>query len=200
MIIRTLSSRLRDETRALHQTLDALPLMKRLVSPTLTPEIYINILCRMSAAWLACLQPIRTVTNNAVTPPAWMVPSLLHQGDAIVDDIATLMEWGCAITDETPIMLHSFIDIDDEEQIVGCFYVLLGSSLGASFIAAMLHRHADPLITRAMSYFEKAKSVDKHEWRKWQTVIDEQFIDLQKQDSIIKGAKKSFSVWIENMQ
>lgn len=185
--------RLRTETAALHQALEA---RLDLLAPELTLDRYRAVL-RTFYGYYAALEPPLARLVASCGPPGF---PLRARASSIARDLEALG----AVTEE----LEGLARCDDlpplsrREHLAGCLYVLEGSALGGAIIARAVEHRLGLRPARGCAFF--AGDGDGHaRSSRWQDVLrwlDQVAMAERREDEIVAAASETFATlgrWID---
>ena len=179
-----MSTYLRSATHAEHVALEAAPGMQTLMSTTLTLEDY----RRWMTAWARCWLPLEAAVQAHVPPeyPAGLIPA--QHGHLLHADLQAL---GLSVASTTePLALPEM----NGAQWLGAAYLLRGSQLGATVVAAHLDRHLQ--LAGAGASFFQARPQDgtsvASSFRDWCDTLNTLALDPAQRAFAVKAAQQSF--------
>ena len=180
--------RLKTETQPQHQSLERTELSRRVMSPMLSRENYLEILYAFYGAFTPLESQVQA-TLTARYPTLKFVP----RGPLVVDDIRQLsgtfnpVEFPAEKSDESKETLTL-------PEALGVMYVLEGSKLGGKIISRQLEKSMGVLPTLGGSFFAAGAIED---WKNFQSACENYVAQHpDKADTIIESAKATFR-WIE---
>lgn len=153
-----LSDIIKNETKALHDELESLPLMKVLVSEgMLSLERYADILTR----FYRLIFPIEKSMLALSIPDDTYVFSY----QPLISDLT-----GLNVCVENIKEASGLIDINTASRYVGARYLLEGAKHGARVISKNLQKN---YVKYPQSYFYSSRNLSHHAWQKFKESIDE---------------------------
>ena len=180
----TLSAHLRRATQAAHAALEAAPGMQALMSPTLTLDGYRRWVTTWARAWL----PLEATVLSRLPPeyPSELIPA--KRGHWLQADLRALglSEASCTVPLGVPAVSGA--------RWLGAAYVLRGSQLGATVVAAHLDRYLQ--LSGAGALFFQAHSMDgasvASSFRGWCDALDTLELDLAQRALAVETAQQFF--------
>lgn len=185
---------LRQRTAVLHQMLESCSLAALLMSPRLTLGQYVQVLSTWGGAWRLLESHIATaVGRQGLAELAPRPRAELADQDLGYLGVSTLLE---AERQRHATQHVQIFDVDSAAELVGVYYVLRGSMLGAKLIGRHLH---DVLGLSADSGAAFFACLDESSlpWTKWLERCDQYLNSEQAIDAATQGAVKTFSYLLD---
>lgn len=186
----SLLQQLREQTRVLHQDLEAQPLLQALLSPRLTGAEYIQILQAMLAFYRSLESELVPATAALLRRHPDTDYRYLPRVPLLVDDCRTL---GGAtksgfINPALPLRLDGRTAF-----LPGVLYVIEGSTQGGKFIARHLSHTLGIGKNSGASFFDNYRR--EHSWTAFRRWFDRDLAYTHQDDieSVIEGANVTFS-------
>lgn len=184
---------LKTETRALHEHVERNPRMAQLMTPTLTRKAYQDVLERM----LGLHEPLEAhLAAHASDLPEglnlvarrktnWLITDLKALGYSD-DRVAALPRWGGWLPSSAAEML-------------GCLYVLEGSTLGGKIISKQIRRTLGISSNSGLRFFTSYGDDLGPMWKAFGNVVNAYGHHAESKAAVIKGASATFEamdVWL----
>ncbi len=185
-----LTLRLRQETRDLHDRIEANARFARLMAPDLTMAEYSRLVARLHGHHAPLESALEAMAHRL--PACLALHRRLNRRAALVDDLVALGYTPDAIA---ALPRCEALAIRSVEQALGALYVLEGSTLGGQLIARHLHA------TLGIGAADGAAHVVPHGpetgtlWRDFRLALDEGAEAAQfDPDAVIAAARRAFDV------
>lgn len=180
-------SRLRSETRDLHELVEENPLHRAIVEGTVTLESYLSLLKRMYRIH-HCFE---YWTGSRKEWPEFQFDFGEHRHLSQLDlDLAALgsaISRSCLSTAILPLQDAGF------PFLLGYFYVLEGSSLGGQILSRLLAQHLGLTPEHGGAYFHSYGSLVGERWRSTQQLLSRVGTTVDAADATVAGARDAFT-------
>ncbi|MBA4263421.1 MAG: hypothetical protein C0443_15750 [Comamonadaceae bacterium] len=185
---------LRQRTAVLHQTLESCTLATVLMSPRLTVGQYVQALSAWGGAWR--LLEAHIATSASGNGLAELAPS--SRADLAVQDLGYL---GANTLVEAERQRHTaqhvqIFDIDSDAELLGVYYVLRGSMLGAKVIGRHLHQVLGLNADHGAAFFARLDE-SSLPWPRWLERCNQYLQSAPAVDAAAQGAVKTFSYLLD---
>ncbi len=185
---------MRQRTTVLHQILESSALAAVLMSPRLTLGQYAVVLSAWGGAWRVLEAHIATAAcSPGLAELAPRPRAELAEQDLACLGVSTLME---AERQRHAARHVQLFDIDSDAELLGVYYVLRGSMLGAKLIGRHLHEVLGLDAASGAAFFA---STDESSlpWPRWLERWNQSLQQEQAIDAAVQGAVKTFSYLLD---
>lgn len=185
---------LRQRTAALHQMLESCSLAALLMSPRITLGQYVQVLITWGGAWRLIEANIATAVGSQGL--AELAPR--RRADLADQDLAHLgVSTLLAAERQRHAAQHvQIFAIDSESELLGVYYVLRGSMLGAQVIGRHLHEVLGLSADSGAAFFARLDEASLP-WPRWLDRCDQCLRSEQAIDAATQGAVKTYSYLLE---
>ncbi|CAL75166.1 putative Bacteriophytochrome heme oxygenase, BphO-like [Bradyrhizobium sp. ORS 278] len=179
--------RLRNETRAAHESIEKNGCLKRLLADDLTRSEYAGILRRLTAFYVPVEREWLRWAEQL--PAALELEARAGKAALLFADLAALQ---APAPDRAAYA--DFAPFDAVEQAWGCIYVIEGSTMGGQLIARSLLQTLKVTSGNGASFYSPYGTDVGAKWQAFKKAmsraVDDQNLDL---DKMIDGAQRTFS-------
>lgn len=189
-----LIERLRRDTEFLHRQLESTDLARQLMAPDLCMEAYAQLLFEWGHAWVGL-----EFAARLTTPPIGIGQLAPASRSHLLDrDLRALSQCHrvaqpVAVADQASPSAPQF---ESPEALIGAYYVLKGSSLGAKVIAKHLKQTLALCESNGAAFFG-APDLDSMTWSRWVLAVNSILVDEPAKQRAVQGAQKAFEYLIE---
>ncbi len=176
MTVGSVTEILRAATREIHSRIEETPFAKELLDGTLDRDSYVGYI-RVLAVIHAAMERRLDACEHPLVVPVWRaedlrrLPQLMDDNDfflrSLVPDASGAVE--AALRAASHILLMSR---DNPVALLGCLYVLGGSTKGAVILAPRLAQALDLSLGQGLSYLTRHSDPGREEWDRAATVLD----------------------------
>lgn len=180
------SLQLKQSTSQAHRSLDAHPVLRTLVRPTLSEREYTLVLVALEH-WIKKHMPLFLLYSNDA-----FKQRTSERYSWILKDLKSLDAMDCIIKTE-PLKVHNA----SQEEVLGAVYVFEGASLGGQVLAPLVERSLNRLDVTNFYNGYREKTFDL--WRVTQGELDERLITPIQIEAAITSANQLFSSMAESL-
>ena len=170
----TLTDQLKYATRDVHQRLHGHPMTALLLSPTLSHDYYIRLLRAFYGFYTALESSVPRYRSSSRV--AWLRQDLYYFGNS-----------------KQPLLCCDIPVIRGHAALLGCWYVVEGSSLGSASIYRHLHKHLGLSAANGARFFFAYGQDTGANWRELKTLINSALLSHREQQQTINTAMQLFS-------
>lgn len=191
-----ISQRLKVETRALHDVAESHPFQRALAAGRISTDAYTDLLVQwyhihhtIEPRWIADRRTeakVRELASPERMKTARLVNDLVHFGH--YPEKSNPLPATVRLTER----LHDCIVTGDHE-LVGCWYVLEGSTNGNKFVARALARALGLTSDQGLSYLDAYGPKQSERWAEFKAAMDRLPLTGAATACVIAGAKRMFS-------
>lgn len=179
--IHSLSTRLRQELRSLHDMVETNPRLALLMSPKLSIEDYVAILARLYGFY----RPLEECLSGSLK----QLPSVLRSEPRWPRIEADLAWWGVPSAELSVASAASLPRLENADAATGVAYVLEGASLGGRIIAAHLQTALGLSASNGMSFYAESSRKASH-WQHVREALDR--IPDASHELVLAGAARTY--------